>query len=346
MKIFYVLLIGAAIAVVTSQPADRAIVRRCAKLFTDESCSSASRDRLTTLTTALIQCNRSEVIITSANRCARSESGTGPYCSITSFYAGDALTLFTSHCFNIIYGGPTATCIPECKAGLEELSSELGCCINSFYNNTGSHFGYLAPLFSYRVFSACDVPTITDQCVPEFDPETIDVVNTNDNCSYAEGQQLLLSSTCTSTSYDHIRGAVDSSCDVILDFYRDYCSVDANNEFCVPTEHASYDFQNHILPMNTYCTNWTACSPLCRDTLQNFQNDRGCCINAIYNSTLSYVAGAHQPLLADASLFTLCGLTPPTQCSSPFTSSGSMMLGSNIILMAFLALVVYMMNLS
>jgi hypothetical protein len=39
-------------------------------------------------------------------------------------------------------------------------------------------------------------------------------------------------------------------------------------------------------------------------------------------------------------------LTPPTQCSSPFTSSGSMMLGSNIILMAFLALVVYIMNLN
>jgi hypothetical protein len=345
MKIFYVLLIGAAIAVVTSQPADRAIVRRCAKLFTDESCSSASRDRLTTLTTALIQCNRSEVIITSANRCARSESGTGPYCSITSFYAGDALTLFTSHCFYTIYGGQT--CTPECKAGLEDLSSELGCCINSFYNNTGSHFGYLAPLFSYKVFSACDVPTITEQCVPEFDPETIDVVNTNDNCSYAEGQQLLLSDVCTSTFYGEVRDALgDSSCDVILDFYRDYCSVDANNEFCVATEHGIYDYLTYIQPMTTYCTSQTTCSPMCRMTLANFQRERGCCINALYNSTSSLLGGANQPLLASSSLFTLCGLTPPTQCSSPFTSSGSMMLGSNIILMAFLALVVYIMNLN
>jgi hypothetical protein len=337
MKVLFliVLLAGINAVSVAQRSYNVTHVRNCGKRFAEITCSHSEQAhafRVNFLTSAVINCNRTDLIIHLVSQCTRAADGSGPYCGAATFYSGDAFKLLIGPCLGVAYG--YAGCTPECKAGLEDLKAELGCCINVAFNNTEGIFGYLASIFTYRVFTDCGIEPITDKCTADVDVNDIDVINSNSNCSHGEGQALLLSRTCTQAGYNDLRAIIGRDCDVLENFFGEYCSIGPDNEFCSVTDTELYDYQTYIDPMTRYCNNFTNCSAMCRSTLQRFLDERGCCINAVFNSTASDLGGGSRPLLANNSLFTLCGLTPPpVKCPVPFTIGGSLLSTANALLL-------------
>ena len=88
-----------------------------------------------------------------------------------------------------------------------------------------------------------------------------------------------------------------------------------------------------------------SCSPVCKGLLEGFQNNRGCCLNALYNSTFTVVTAQNyttSPLFADQSIFYWCNVeAPPLTCELP---NGSLLLKA-FMLMLLLPLVVHIMDL-
>ena len=48
---------------------------------------------------------------------------------------------------------PTTTCSDDCQEGLRRFNDELGCCVNSVYNN--SFLGKYGPFAEYSLWSNC-----------------------------------------------------------------------------------------------------------------------------------------------------------------------------------------------
>lgn len=152
-------------------------------------------------------------------------------------------------------------------------------------------------------------------------------LNPQRTCNYSELQSRFLPLDCRDARDPRVRQ--QTNCDPFFEFLDQFCSLDAQNNFCLATNLVT-DFSSYITPLrSTDCfTNPMSCSSTtCSNLFQQFHGACGCCINAIYNSTYGNVFGLNQTFLANGTLFRLCGLqTPPSTCRT-FVPSGSLKLG-------------------
>ena len=246
--------------------------------------------------------------------------------------------------------GPGENCSESCKNHLSNLRSSLGCCINSVFNTSLSdRYDYAKDLFGYPLWSKCGLQTIPGGCrgALSFNLRR----DAQRTCPHHEVRTTDLREICESSFIDELQDILaGQDCDLYVDFVKNgACSVNKTGQFCLATEitHDS-DFTNYIIPLyNNACTDTRInCSQGCRDILARFGSNRGCCVNALHNSTFGFTLGINQTFLSTPALFDHCGIPrPPITCMSgvrTVTTTGGAMTSSlgNVAVILLLLFVV------
>ena len=310
---------------------------RCGNVAVGNGCSiSAITSAIrSSLDTAII-CNSSNDAVNYANECARSSGGV--YCGAASLYSSDIATA-GQNCSDIINSGFQANCSDECRTALEGLRSSLGCCINIIYNRTQT-----PSYFNYHLWLRCGVATPPKSCSAG---NTISYIFTPEkNCNYTELQHRLLRSHCISYRQTQIRNALSgmTGCNSYLQYFNELCSVDSSDKYCISVHNFTYILERYLLPIQQNCYDSGAinCTSRCNTSLTWFTNERGCCINVLFNSTLSEVLGFYNSsIFRTASLYQACGIkTPPLTCKTGLvypTSNGATAKIGGIVLVLIVA---------
>ena len=303
------------------------VFKKCSRVTLEAYCktswgAAANRDTLD----VAVRCNSTQWARYVANQCSR-DGDSGAYCGEATVYLQDIYRIL-SDCAQPI-ANKSASCSSECARRLETIRNDLGCCINAILNDTDGIFTFSLPVFTYSLWKNCGVAPISSVCelsdvfqAPYF--QTV-LQSTASNCSFDELQSKILAVTCAHSEMILFTAALtkEVDCDDYIQFYQDSCSLDAKGKFClaIPTEGA--DIINFITPIVKNCNSTTSCSFNCKTSLDRFQSSRGCCVNAIYNSTFAEVMGLNSTtfqILADNHLFKLCGVSlPPLNCNVPTT---------------------------
>lgn len=325
MKIFFSLLIIATALVhlgaATTDQVD--LFKECYKLLTENNCANY-QDAYARRIQVAARCGD----ITLANRLATgcTKNQQGVRCAAAFAYHSDFLRLFTDCATSF---PQSANCTNSCKNSLMYLRNELGCCINSYYNDTtpggSADYSFATFLFSeYFWSSKCGLPDISN-CDDQY---KLDVnIALNATCgSPADGLNQYLAYDCSPSEYELQKNIwenqLPSRCHNILESFRsNQCSRNRNGTYCAAF--ALTDFTNYITPVSTQC-NGRNCSSQCKDTLNAFQNNHGCCINSLYNSTYEVILGFNYPQYSNQDLFRSCDVqVPPAICPVDSTTTAS-----------------------
>ena len=293
--------------------------RRCARISYEQLCTS-NLARVTSQLNSAVSCNNVEFANLHSNTCAR-DNQTGLYCGAAMAYSLDIGRLLFGTCASTLLDG---NCTPECQNSLTSVSNSLGCCINAIFNITdGLYSSFGIPAFSYALWSSCGVEPPDIMCEGTLDfilPSTPE----QEQCDFSE------ISGCNPTDLDTIRKTVadDPGCDTYLDYFMDLCSFDEERgTYCAEGNRIPSDTAMFLTPITTTCSQaklTQMCSSECRQLLESFIENRGCCANTIYNSTYATATGVDMiaQFLDDSTLFELCGVdAPPLTCTS---KSGSL----------------------
>ena len=185
-------------------------------------------------------------------------------------------------------------CTDTCRAALQSLKSNVGCCLNSHYNISVDLQYNNAGLWSacsVHPPSSCQASTLT-----------VDSGTIRRNCSRAEfTAQYYMQVLCNAQIYQSI-----------LDLYTQcerpepqstiaVCGLNENNQRC-------WQFINDPTVVSQ-CQNYTqGCTRSCQTALNTFKTALGCCVN-IYNDNRTNPA-----------LWSACGITIPGSCPSTLSS--------------------------
>lgn len=272
----------------------------------------------------LTDCGDSDRATLVSNYCARDDVA-GLYCGAAEAYPA-LLGTTAFQCITAIQGGE---CSDDCRNGLMTIRNELGCCTNAFYNSTGLYEELFGPLLDYTLWSSCDVdlPNSTCDGALSFTLPATPLRTCN-------ADEL---DACREVDQSVIQNAVPEGCEAIIDYNMARCShLDASPDgLCF----AGLDTDTAVtIPALLSITNCGAaaftqtCSESCKESLENFVESRGCCVNTLYNSTFSTVTGLSSLITTfqNTALFDLCDVEPPpltcTDGSLPLKSFALMML--------------------
>ena len=172
--------------------------------------------------------------------------------------------------------------------------------------------------------------------------------STSPDCPPAEQAQRVADAFCTpeerrlrNTVLD--RDGLDcTNFNIYLDSYCTRNQAD-DGRYCLTRDGAA-DTENYLNPIRQNCQSNQSCTSDCRESLSQFQNDLGCCLNVVYNDT-ARVLGLDTFPLTDDSLFRLCGLkTPESKCTESRSESHAETLQFYGFTLILLCLLVYLAN--
>ena len=213
-------------------------------------------------------------------------------------------------------GTSPTTCSSGCASALTNLRAELGCCVNA-YNTTDSESSDQF-VYSYALWSLCDVEPVTERCTPSFDLPT----GTDITCNPLSFQEQLFSRVlCRAEFLDSLRSALTSGAcpDEASAGILSSCSVDSGGEYCALLDNL-YD-QMDSASMN--CPNTDSCNETCINTLNSIVDMSGCCFISEFNSSFEESRD-----FLSYEFWQRCGLNSPGFCevrldTSPTRISGS-----------------------
>jgi hypothetical protein len=258
-----------------------------------------------------------------ANYCARDEEAQGGIVCGTAESYPALLGMTLGTCGVAIGGGP---CSSDCSNALMTIRNELGCCTNAFFNNT--LYTSLAPALSYSLWSRCGVEQPNSTCEGAL-PYTL-ATNPTRECTPDE------LNGCRVSDQAIIQDAAPAGCEDIIRYNMARCSHLDGSEDRLCFDQLATDLTpitGTIPSIGTNCAPGT-CSNACESTLQSFVDNRGCCVNTLYNSTYTTVLGLDGLVssLQDGTLLDECGVKPPP-LSCPPLSDGSLPLKSFGVMM-------------
>lgn len=245
-------------------------------------------------------------------------------------------------------------CRFRCKNALRDFSNQIGCCINTYYNDTYRTVGILQSVQGLDMTSSpwlwdtCGIP-YPSECPPNvLSPEptvttAVDVASPTPApslCGDTEESSLrtFLSEQCTSLLSEFVKPAgpltisnslssISELCDMsCAGKYLEQCGSDEVSEslglFCGRNDdlycgQVLADSYRDIIP-HFSCGNSHNCSSDCSTELQSVSSMLGCCVHAFALADPS-VTGL--PGILDDSLWSSCGLELPSQCPHPFLSA-------------------------
>lgn len=289
-----------------------------------------------------VACNNSALAVEKATACTM-DNPSGLHCYVATNYQPN-ISLALSACY--FSTDPAENCSDDCRNHLLNLNSSLGCCINSVFNTSISdRYDYTNELFGYPLWSKCGVQTAATRGCPgslAFNLRR----NAQRTCPHDEVRAIDLREICESSFLDELQDILaGQDCDIYVDYVRNgACSVNSTGTFCLATEisHDS-DFTEYIVPLYTNaCTDTRInCSQECRDILSRFSSQRGCCVNALHNSTFGDALGINQAFLETPALFAHCGVSPPpVTCMSGATGGATPSSLGNVAVILLLLFVV------
>ena len=325
MSAFVILAVAISVGVSTAtNEFDLETHKRCDKLASEYYCGTDGAAISRASLDIVVECNDAQQAQYLANYCSL-DAASGTYCRETSSYYHDIFRILFSACGPSIYGN--ATCSPECKTRLQTIRDDLGCCINAALNYTSNVIEFLRPAFGYSLWSSCQVEPVTTTCTGMLPYTLPNEATSQSNCGNRELQTRLLELFCAPSVLNNLRAALagDAGCESYLQYAMITCSLHENGTFCLATNEPNEDVNKFIIPLMTNCNSSQPCSTRCNQYLAEYRNTRGCCVNAIYNSTYTLAGGFNYTtgsLFEDDSLFNLCEVeTPPLTCRVPTDES-------------------------
>ena len=206
------------------------------------------------------------------------------------------------------------TCSSGCVSALTNIRTQLGCCVNA-YNTTDSESSDQF-VYSYALWSLCDVEPVTEQCTPSFDLPT----GTDITCNPLSFQEQLYSRVlCRAEFFDSLRSALTSGgCPDETAGLVSSCTVDSGGEYCALLDNLYDQLDN--ASMN--CPNTDSCNETCINTLNSIVDMSGCCFISGFNSSIEEPRD-----FLSYEFWQRCGLTSPGFCevrldTSPTRISG------------------------
>ena len=235
----------------------------------------------------------------------------------------DILQILTTDCGDAI-ANDSINCPLRCSVSLQDLRNALGCCINTIFNITGpDQFNQIEVAFDNALWSRCNVDIVNTTCVgPTIVYEIKDGLSPS--CTFIEQANRVADAFCVDEEQerrDAVVAAHSSICEDFDQYLDNYCTQDDNGRYCL-TRDGAKDLETYINPIRDNCQNKDSCSPKCKQYLEDFHNDLGCCLNVVYNST-AQILGLDTFPLEDDSLFQLCGLDSPEPTCSESSENGS-----------------------
>ena len=308
-----VLVIAATAYSQLAQNFDHTEYRRCNRAYVERICTTNFayvRDLLDTF----VDCGQPEAARYAATFCARDEQA-DLYCGAADAYPLD-LGMASFFCASTLQTG--GQCSNECRTSLLSIRNDLGCCINTFFNNTALYTPIFGPVLSYTLWSGCGVEPPNSTCEGELS-YTLPVTPQR-TCSLDE------ISICRESDIDEIKNSLagePGSCEAVLQYNLDRCSRNDDGD-CIVNLGDDAGVNIPILQSDCAAALLTrvpdSCSSDCKESLEAFADNRGCCVNALYNSTYTVVTGLNFTisLFQDSVLFDLCDVdTPPLTCAQP-----------------------------
>ena len=255
---------------------------------------------------------------------------------------------------------PTEDCSAACKEGLQQLNDELGCCVNSIYNN--SFPGEYLPFAEYSLWSNCgleseapgfcttlDGPPVNKACSDQEELENLgaysqecrtnyDVLNLANAATVLFSPvdpvvfTVLCSDDCSERHMEHIEECYPD----LVGMYGGTCLFNENEEMCFTALYNSlvtdFGWQDKVraecyVNFTDFADNTPTedCSAACKEGLQQFNDELGCCVNSIYNNSFP---GEYLPF-AEYSLWSNCGLESeaPGFCTTDRDSASALSMG-------------------
>lgn len=282
-------------------PPDYQHLASCAAAATKEECTGGLAQEAANVA---LKCNQTEEAQIISDSCRKNAYGT--YCGLAGFVLPMISRNFSIQCRSAMQG----QCSQDCKNFLNFVRSELGCCINAMLNSTTDPFPFLAP-FRYAVWRRCSIPTVTDECSASSVKLSTTVQKTN--CSADQlAQQIMTGVTCKKSYIQPVLDALDQkgNCDMVKQAISDSCGVNKAGKYCTSMQSSTTD---EVTTLKQTCNNPNGCTQECTQGLLKFQNELGCCMNNLYNSTLAGVSAPRLNFLSYQS-YMQCGLTSPGRC--------------------------------
>ena len=248
-------------------------------------------------------------------------------------------------------------CRTRCKNALRDYSNHLGCCINTYYNDTYSTVGILESVpglnltASPWLWDMCGIP-YPSECPPNvLLPEptvTTSVVAASPTptafvCGSVEESSLnaFLNDQCTSLLSEFVKPGGLTAVSNSLSSINELCNTSCAGKYveqCMDDEVSDNlglfcgrngdqycgqilaDSYSSILPHYSCGNALTSnnCSSDCYTTLESVSSMLGCCVHALALAESSVTEYAG---ILDVSLWSSCGLEFPQQCPNPFLSA-------------------------
>ena len=228
----------------------------------------------------------------------------------------------------------------ECANSLEAVrNSPPGCCVDALYNITNSTVNNR--VLSYSLWSQCGVETF-EECEQTISRTPIPNVTP---CTDDEYTRQIFTLQC-SGQYNTILDQVEEmeQCSQIRRTFVTLCHVNSQGENC----NLVFDQIAINTGLNECNMDQTSCSDACREALEIFRNEQGCCFNLLYNNT-EVDLGANEDdsemFLASYELWNQCGVeTPPLTCRNLLGGTPTTHRKDLVILTLVFALFVAMWN--
>jgi len=263
------------------------------------------------------------------NGCQRNTNG--DYCGLTAAYIGEVNSI-TSTCESSL----TGDCTDDCRSLLMGIRDALGCCVNSFFNESTDHDGipslYRRDEFSYALWSNCGVETVTDECTA-----SIVQVRRNDISPDASGNYVAENGNlqCTRKYLEPIVDALRDAdgCEVFANGNMEQCGVNESGEHCntLITELVPL-----FLKAQSAC-NETTCDESCEQALMTLRSNGSCCVNTLWNNSLTPISLAQftgedsgYPFLS-YEFWSDCGLETLELCETKLIDGATYLKASGVI---------------
>lgn len=299
---------------------DLDLFKECYASYIEVSCSARHLETLLKRMQGALACGNLDIINSFAVWCTKNQQG--DRCGASLAYSGDLIRVLTV-CYSSF--AQSSNCTDNCKSAIMKFRDDLGCCINDYFNFTGSiTYTFAAPMFANSFWSAkCGIPSVPPNCGAE--NRIAYVIPSNASCGSREDSfKQYWHDYCSPSSMNTARMLwqnLPTECQRTLESFRTSQCTRNNDNYCIPT--SLTDYTKYIEPITMHCRSGQTCSSECKASLDSFQSDRGCCINSLYNSTYGFVLGTNSSLFSNQRLFQSCNVTaPPLTCAADATTSG------------------------
>lgn len=286
-------------------------LRKCAELITDQECNSGL---VREVAIQALRCGSVETAELIRHECAT--NAMGMRCGLAGLSADSVLSVAS-----VCAENNGTSCTDDCRDLLMRIHDELGCCISGAFNSSTFPLSAREP-FRYSLWSNCGVDTV-DNC-PDNSNIELPEVQVDPECSnlQVESARIACSGRFISSIFNAL--SADDDCSPLIQVIEEGCGV---NEAGRPCFELSPSLNAGIISANFNCSDTNACPSACVTSLESLVETTGCCINNVFNGTLSQLTNATVSFLSDE-FWSLCGLETPGICKSLFNGAPTLPLFS------------------